>query len=117
MTTENRTDRISRAGVGAIVFSSVSVLLPVVIGLLFSGFIKRENPNDVDVTNGLAYLSEILTVSWSAIIAFLVVAIVVNVFVVRKDTAGGVIAFVVLALQIVCGVLLLLATGFSNVTA
>lgn len=116
MNTEVRSStRLSGAGLFAVILSAASTLIPASIGLVFAGTIKRANPAGVDVTQGLAYLREILITSWVAIGVFVVAAIIVNLLVMKKDPGAGRLAFIVLGTQVVCGILLLLAMGFSTV--
>lgn len=60
----------------ATALAASAFLLPAALGYVFTAIIKLINPAGVDVTQGLAYLTEILTVTWGAALIWLVLVVV-----------------------------------------
>jgi len=96
--------------------SSMLIAFP----MLISGFVKAMlfagNPADVDITNDLAYLREILGFGFGSLGVIVVAIAVLLVIGYRRarSVAALRLPLVVLALQIVVGVVILLFTGLSN---
>lgn len=114
MGTTEQGPTITRAGRAAVVLSAACVLLPLVLAAVFGGILKAINPDGVDVTNGLAYLREILIVGWITVGVIVVAALVIDLLVLRRDRAGGRLALVVWGVQVVLGVAFALASAFLN---
>lgn len=113
--TTERGSRIPGTGRLAIILSAGCILLPVAAGLFFAGILKRMNPAGIDVTQPLAYLTEILIFSWIAIGVCIVAAFLADLRAMRSDPVVGRIAFWVWGMQIGFGVLLFVANLFSTV--
>ena len=100
----------------AIVLSSLVIPLPIFVGKLVEVILKTANPANVDVTSGLAYLREILGWSFGVLGVLLVVIVIVFVLIYRREHTLDVLKLplMILALQVVIGVLILLFTAVIN---
>jgi hypothetical protein len=116
MTDVSATPRTSRLHTLAVVLCSLVIAFPLFVGRLVEGVLDTLNPADVDVTQGLAYLSEILGFGFGSLAVLLVAIIVVLVLVARRG--GGFAAirlpFIVLVVQIVVGVLTLAFSALAD---
>ena len=97
----------------ATVASSLLIAFPLLVSSLVKGVLFSTNPASVDITNGLAYLRELLGFGFGSL-AVIVVVIVVLLFLARRAGASLKLPLVVLAVQVVVGVTILLFTGLSN---
>ena len=97
----------------ATVASSLLIAFPLLVSSLVKGVLFSTNPANVDITNGLAYLRELLLFGFGSL-AVIVVAIVVLLVLARRSGASLRLPFVVLAVQVVVGVTILLFTGLAN---
>ncbi len=100
----------------AIVLSSLVIPLPIFVGKLVEVILKTANPAKVDVTNGLAYLREILGWSFASLGVLLIVIVVIFVLIYRRERTLDVLKLplLILATQIVIGVLILLFNAVIN---
>jgi hypothetical protein len=108
--------RTSRMHTLAVVLSSLVVAFPLFVGRIVEGVLDTLNPAEVDVTQGLAYLREILGLSFGALGLLLVVIVVVLVLLYRRGAGFAAIRLpvIVLAVQIVVGIVTLLFSGLAN---
>lgn len=87
----------------AAALAASALLLPVAIGYGFAAAIKALNPAAVDVTQGLAYLREILAVTWGVAAVWVVTVMIVLMRIGRASGRATVTpAWTVLAVQAVC---------------
>ena len=93
-------DSTSTIQKAAIVAASIAVLLPLTIAKVVEWVLKSTNPDGVDVTHGLAYLSPILIAAWVSLGVCIVGAVVLNVLAQRRDGSAK-LAWLILALQVV----------------
>ena len=116
MTEITAPSRPTRLHTLAVVLCSLLIPFPLLVGRLVEGVLDTLNPAEVDVTAGLAYLSEILGFGFGSLGLILVAIIVVLVLQFRRG--GGVAAIrlpvIVLAVQIVLGIAILLLTGLAD---
>ena len=105
MTDVTATPRTSRLHTLAVVLCSLLIPLPLLVGRLVEGVLDTLNPAEVDVTQPLAYLSQILGFGFGSLGVLLVAIVVVLVLLFRRG--GGFAAirlpFTVLVVQIVVG--------------
>lgn len=106
----------SRLHAAAVVLSSLVIPLPLLTGRLVEAVLDTINPANVDTTQGLAYLSQILGISFGALGVLLVVIVVILAVLYRRAKTLDAIALplLVLAIQIVVGVVSLLLTGLID---
>ncbi len=106
----------SRLHAAAVVLSSLVIPLPLLTGRLVEAVLDTINPANVDTTQGLAYLSQILGISFGALGVLLVVIVVILAVLYRRAKTLDAIALplLVLAIQIVVGVVSLLLTGLVD---
>lgn len=97
----------------ATVFASLLIPLPLLVGKLIEAGLDAANPADVDVSQDLAYLRELLGFSFGflGLLLLVIAALIVSLY--RRDRRFGAIALpvAILAVQVVVGVLLLVMTG------
>jgi hypothetical protein len=103
----------------AVVLSSLVIGLPLLVGRLVEAILDNLNLNNVDVTQGLAYLREILVSSFTSLGILLVLIVVVLVMLYRRAKSFDAIKLPVVALvvQIVVGVIALLSAGLADAGA
>lgn len=116
MTDVTATPRPTRLHTVAVVLCSLLIPIPLLVGRLVEGILDTLNPADVDVTQPLAYLSEILGFGFGALGVLLVGIVVVLVLVFRR---GGRFAAIrlpvtVLVVQIVVGALTLAFSALAD---
>lgn len=94
----------------AIVLSSLVIPLPVFVGQLVKAILFSTNPAKTDLDSGFAYLREILGWGFGSLGVLLVVIVVIFVLIYRRERTLDVLKLplIILALQIVLGVLVLL---------
>lgn len=94
----------------AILLSTLVIPLPIFVGRLVEAILDTANPNNVDVTQPLAYLSQILGFSFGALGVLMVAIVVIYVLVYRRTrTLDSLrLPLLILAIQVVMGVLILL---------
>ena len=94
----------------AIVLSSLVIPLPIFVGQLVKAILFTGNPAKADLDSGFAYLREILGWSFGVLGVLLVVIVVIFVLIYRREQTLDVLKLplMILALQIVIGVLILL---------
>ena len=100
----------------AVVLPSLLVALPIAVGRLVEAVLDSTNPAHVDVKQPLAYLSEILGWSFGVLGVLLLVIVFVFVLVYRRARSLDPlkVPLLVLAGQIVLGVLALLLNGIIS---
>jgi uncharacterized BrkB/YihY/UPF0761 family membrane protein len=100
----------------AIVLSSLVIPLPILVGKLVEAILKSVNPAKVDVTQGLAYLSEQLGWGFGALGLLLILIVVVFVMIYRREKTLDALKLplAILAIQIVAGVAILLFGGIAT---
>lgn len=100
----------------SILLSSLVIGFPILVGRLVEAVLDTLNPADVDTTQDLAYLREILGFSFGSVGVLLVVIVVVLAILYRRAKTLDAIALplLILAVQIVVGVVVLLLTGLTN---
>lgn len=94
------TDSQQRLPAWAIVLNAGALILPVALGQLFSAILKWINPGDIDVSQGLAYLRQILIVAFTLIVIFLVAAVVVDVIMTRRRHRYAPALWLILGVQV-----------------
>lgn len=100
----------------AIVLASLIIAVPILFGRLTEAILDTNNPADVDVTQPLAYLSDILAWGFGSLGVLLVALIVVLVLLyIRNRTFAALrLPLLIAALQIVLGLLTLWLSGMTN---
>lgn len=101
----------------AVVLSSLVFALPVTVGRVMEGILDTANPDGIkDTGAGTAYLAPILGVSFSVLGVLLLFAIVVYALIYRRERTLDALKLplIVVAIQIVLGVLALIFTQFTN---
>ena len=100
----------------AILLSSLVIPLPIFVGRAVEVILDTINPNNIDVTQPLAYLGQILGISFGVLGALLVVIVIVYTVVYRRERTLDALKLplLILALQIVLGVLILLFNAIVN---
>jgi hypothetical protein len=95
---------------------SVVVGFPILVGRLVEAELDAINPAGVDTTQDFAYLREILGFSFGAVGVLLVAIVVVLAILYRRAKTLDAIALplLILAVQVVVGVVVLLLTGLIN---
>jgi len=97
----------------ATVFASLLIPLPLLVGKLIEAGLDAANPANVDVSQDLAYLRELLGFSFGflGLLLLIIAALIVTLY--RRDRRFSTIALpvTILVVQIVVGVLLLVMTG------
>ncbi len=86
----------------ATAMSAAAILLPLTIAKIVELVLKTTNPDNVDVTQGLAYLRPILVTAWVSWVVCLSAAVVLNVLCQRRH-GSAVLAWLVLGVQFVLG--------------
>jgi len=116
MTDVTATPRTSRLHTLAVILCSLLIPVPLLVGRLVEGVLDTLNPAEVDVTQPLAYLSEILGFGFGSLGVMLVAIIAVLVVLFRRG--GGFAAirlpFTVLIVQIVVGVVTLAFSALAD---
>ena len=99
-----------------VVLSSLVIGLPIFVGRLVEGILDTVNPAGVDVAQPLAYLREILGWGFGSLGVLAIVIIVLLVLLYRRARTLDAIALplLILAVQVVVGVLTLLLSGLAN---
>lgn len=100
----------------AILLASLVIPLPIFVGRLVEVILDTTNPANVDVNQPLAYLSQILGFSFGFLGALMVVIVIVFTIVYRRERTLDALRLplLILALQIVLGVLILLFNALVN---
>lgn len=114
VTTAPRKSRLS--GV-AVLLSSLVIGLPILVGRIVEATLDTINPAGLDDTSaGLAYLREILVSSFATVGIVIVVVIMLLAILYRRAKTLDAIALplLILAVQVVIGVVTLLLTGLTN---
>ena len=96
--------------------SSLLIAFPLLVSSLVTAATFSSNPADVDITNDLAYLREILGFGFGSLGLLVVVIVVLFVLVYRKARTLDALKLplLILGVQIVVGVAVLLFTAISN---
>ena len=101
----------------AVILSSLVFALPVTVGRMVEGILDSSNPDGIkDTGAGLAYLGPILGWSFGVLGVLLLVVIVVYALIYRRERTLDALKLplMVVAIQIVLGVLALIFTQFTN---
>jgi hypothetical protein len=101
----------------AVVLSSIVVALPITVGRIVEGVLDSTNPAQLtDLSAGLAYLSQILAWSFGLLGVLLLAIIVVYVLVYRRARTLDALKLplLILAIQIVLGVIAIIFGSFAN---
>ena len=112
-----RGTQTSRLYTIAVVLSSVVFAIPVTIGRIVEGILDSTNPDGIkDTGAGLAYLGPILGWSFGVLGVLLLAIIVVFAMIYRRERTLDALKLplIVVAIQIVLGVLALIFTQFTN---
>jgi len=103
----------SRLHTVATVFASLLIPLPLLFGKLIEAGLDAANPADVDVSQDLAYLRELLGFSFGflGLLVLVIAALIVTLY--RRERRFSAIALpvTILVVQIAVGLLLLVMTG------
>lgn len=116
MTDVTATPRPTRLHTVAVVLCSLLIPIPLLVGRLVEGILDTLNPADVDVTQPLAYLSEILGFGFGSLGVLLVAIVVVLVLLFRRGGRFAAIRLpvIVLVVQIVVGALTLAFSALAD---
>ena len=100
----------------AVLLSSLLIAFPLFVSKLVEAILKGGNPANVDITQGLAYLRELLGFGFGSLGVIVVAIVVVYVLVYRRShTLDSLkLPFLILVLQIVAGIAILAFTAISN---
>lgn len=100
----------------AIVLSTLVIPLPIFVGHLVEAILDSVNPANVDVSAELAYLREILGWGFGVLGALFVAIVIIFVMIYRRARTLDVLKLplLILAIQIVLGVLILLFNAVIN---
>lgn len=100
----------------ALLASSLLIAFPLLVSSLVKAVLFAGNPAKVDLTNGLAYLRELLGFGFGSLGLIVVVILVLFVLAYRQSRSldSLKLPFLILAVQIVSGVAILLLTAISN---
>jgi len=100
----------------AVLLSSLVIGLPIFVGKLVEAVLDTINPANVDTSQGLAYLTEILGFSFATVGVLLVVIVVILAILYRRAKTLDAIALplLILAVQVVLGIVTLLLTGLAD---
>lgn len=93
--------------------SSLLIPFPLLVSAITKGVLFSGNPAGVDITNGLAYLRELLGFGFGSL-ALIVVVIAVVLVLAKRAGASLRLPLLVLGVQAVIGVLTLAFTALSN---
>ena len=96
--------------------SSLLIAFPLLVSALVRAALFAGNPANVDITNGLAYLRELLGFGFGSLGLIVVVIVVFFVLAYRQSRSldSLKLPFLILVVQIVVGVAILLLTAISN---
>lgn len=84
------------------VLASLTVLIPVILGRLVELIYKGTNPRGIDVTQGLAYLSEILAITFTGLGVWVLFVALAIAWLYRKEGARvATVPTIVFGVQIV----------------
>ena len=100
----------------AVLLSSLLIAFPLFVSKLVEAILKGGNPANVDITQGLAYLRELLGFGFGSLGVIVVAIVVVYVLVYRRShTLDSLkLPFLILVVQIVAGIAILAFTAISN---
>ena len=100
----------------AIVLASLIIAVPMVAGRLTEAILDTANPADVDVTQPLAYLREVLAWGFGSLGLLLIVLVVVLImlYVRTRSFATLALPLLIAVLQIILGLLTLLFSGMTD---
>ena len=100
----------------AILLSSLLIAFPALVSAITKGVLFAGNPAKVDITNGLAYLRELLGFGFGSLGLVIIAIVVVYVLVYRRARTLDALKlpFLILVVQIVAGVAILGFTALSN---
>jgi ABC-type uncharacterized transport system YnjBCD permease subunit len=101
----------------SIVLSSVVFALPVTVSRIAEGILDSSNPDGIkDTGAGLAYLGPILGWGFGSLAVLLLVVIVVYVLIYRRERTLDALKLplLIIALQIVLGVIAIIFNAFAN---
>jgi hypothetical protein len=96
--------------------SSLLIAFPLLVSSLVKAVLFAGNPAKVDITNGLAYLRELLGFGFGSLGLIVIVIVVLFVLAYRQSRSLDTLKLplLVLVLQIVAGIAILLFTAISN---
>ena len=100
----------------AIVLSAIVIPLPIFAGLLTELIVDTANPSNIDVTQPAAYLGAILGIGFGVLGAILLAIVVVYTLIYRREHTLDALKLplLILAIQVVLGVLILLFNALIN---
>lgn len=100
----------------AIVASSLLIAFPLLVSSIVKAAVFAGNPAKVDITNGLAYLRELLGFGFGSLGFIVVVIVVIFVLAYRQSRSLDALKLplLILVVQIVVGIAILLFTAISN---
>lgn len=100
----------------AIVLASLIIAIPVGVGRMVEAILDTSNPANVDVTQPLAYLSEILAWGFGSLGLLFIVLIIVLVLLYRRTHSVATLGLplFIAALQIIIGLLTLWLSGLAD---
>lgn len=103
-------------GTVAVLLSSLLIAFPLFVSKLVEAILKGANPAKVDITQGLAYLRELLGFGFGSLGVLIVAIVVVYVLLYRQSRSFATLKLplLILVVQVVAGVLILVFTGSVN---
>jgi hypothetical protein len=115
-TTTTVTPRRSRLQTWAVLLSSLVIPLPMLVSATTEAILDTSNPANVDVSQGLAYLRELLGFGFGSLGLLLVAIVAVYVAIYRRARTLDALALplLILGVQIVVGVTILVMTGIVD---
>ena len=105
----------SRLHTATVVLSSLVIALPMLFGKIIEAVIDSANPAKVDISQDLAYLRELLGFSFGflGLLLLIIAALIVHLY--RRDGRHAIaLPVIILAAQLVAGLLVLLMTGLVD---
>ncbi|MGV8885768.1 MAG: hypothetical protein ACOH1T_09320 [Microbacteriaceae bacterium] len=106
----------SRLQAWAVLLSSLVIPLPLLVSSVTEAILDSSNPANVDVSQGLAYLTELLTFGFGSLGILLVAIVAVYVLIYRRERTLDALALpmLILGVQIVVGVVILVCNGITG---
>jgi hypothetical protein len=99
-----------------VVLSSLVIALPMLFGKVLEAALDSANPADVDVSQGLAYLRELLGFSFGflGLLLLVIAALIVQLYRRERRFAAISLPLTILVIQLVVGLLVLVMTGIVD---
>lgn len=112
--TSDTTPRDTAGTLPAAIVANLPLPAAWIVGNLVGGFLKSTNPDNVDITHGLAYLRPILV---SAFATMAVVAVLALVLAMRRRRAGDTLPLNLLVVHVIVAAVVLATQSFAESAA